>query len=50
MTIFCNEIVAGKFTLFNYCMQCDIYENQTDLFKVLPGQEFLLDLLNLQNM
>ena len=56
MTTFCDEIVAGIVTLFKYCMQGDIYENQTDFHyiydysKCCQGKFFLQDPLNLKNI
>ena len=56
MTTFYDEIVAGIVTLFKFCMHRDIYEKQTDFsvhlrfFKVLPGQQFLQDILNSKNI
>ena len=55
MTTFYDEIVAGIVTLFKFCMYRDIYEKHWFsvhlwFFKVLPGQQFLKDLLHSKNI
>ena len=56
MATFYDDILAGLTSLFNYSLNCDFHENMAhfhiinDFFKVIPVQQFSIDLPNLKTI